>query len=458
MKPTIYYWIGSIANSAQPIILLPISSYMLSEIELSIWLMFSVISSFILVTEGGLTIAIVRAASYYMAGRSSLTYTPISQDHTLGRRNDRRLVELKKESAILYLILGILVLAIVGTFGAFTIANLISASLTPQKNWLAFIFAILSMAVQIQSMRCSALLQGIGRLEVAKKIQAIFSIIRLAFGFFSIKQGYGLLGFTLLQLLACLIEFVFLSVSTTQSYSIFSDFDKSRKNSSSIIREIWAPVWKISIVRFSGFFIFYGSSLVVAQLNNPQLISSFLISQRLILLCTSFSIVPLLVQLPVINTLIAKHNHGTLHKLAINSMAVCLLLYALASILVIFLGPRILEVISNNFMLLDKPLLAFMALIYFLELHHTMHATIYEASNDHPFIFLSLISSTLLLLGYISVYRTWEISGILAIHFLVQAAGNNWIPVKYSINLMGLSFQRYVKNLLHSIKTILKRN
>ena len=104
------------------------------------------------------------------------------------------------------------------------------------------------------------------------------------------------------------------------------------------------------------------------------------------------------------------------------------ILYLTGSIFVICFSEDILNIFGSKTQLIERPVLIFMLIIYFLESNHSIFATMITTKNEVPFAGAAIYSGlSISLLSFIFLKNTnWGVVGVLTSQFIVQLLYNNW--------------------------------
>lgn len=124
----------------------------------------------------------------------------------------------------------------------------------------------------------------------------------------------------------------------------------------------------------------------------------------------------------------------------------------LGFIFVVYGANLILNFIVDDKELLSGYILYLMLITYFLELHHSLSASIYVSTNDIPFVVPSIVSGvSIVILGY-CLMGYYSLLGIVFAQFLVQIVFNNWYPTYKLLKYLEIPFKEYMLTLTKGVK------
>jgi len=212
-----------------------------------------------------------------------------------------------------------------------------------------------------------------------------------------------------------------------------------------MLKQLWPATWRMGVICWGSYLIYYGSTLVVSQIPDPKQMASYLLTFQIVTLLYRFSTSPAMVYQPQIAAAMSNANLTQINYLTVKIIRTSLIMYLIGGLLIYLFAGDALILIKSKSHLLDNNILLLMLVMYLLEMHHSLHAGIYLTTNHVPFMVPALLSGVAIIAaGFVSV-RYFGINGVVWSQLLVQAAFNNWYPVYLSIRLQKISFSKYVK-------------
>ena len=129
------------------------------------------------------------------------------------------------------------------------------------------------------------------------------------------------------------------------------------------------------------------------------------------------------------------------------SQLVFILVYIIGALVIVTLGPWILDVIKSNAELPASYIMILFLLITLLENNHANFATVITASNKVPFVAAALISGGLICVFDFIVLQFTALGmlGIVIVPGIVQLAYNNWYWPRYVLKEYNVSIFKFIR-------------
>lgn len=443
-------WMETFVRMGMGLIILPLALLKLPAQEVSIWLLFWTLMGLALLAASGLPPTLLRAAAYFSAGANYLP-TGFPGDDLPTRcdlPNSDAIHRLIATSGIVYLFITAASALLLGTLGGFSVWNLMSMAGHEHRLWMAFLLLVAWGCAQVQSDRWSALLQGIGAVTVAKRIECSCGLARLGISAAMILADQGLLGITSGGFIASLFGLVLMRRAVgrrVRNSACAAAFDIE------MFRRLWPSLWRLGGMAWAAFFIYNGGALVMAQLSDARLIACYLLSLRLVMLLQQVASAPITAFMPRVVGALARGDRVEIRHLTSRIVGLAVLIYAAGSAVMLTAGNVALQWVRADARLAPAPVLAILCLVYFMEMHHSIHVAVYVGTNRVPFFWPAILSAAAIVsLGALAASR-WGLYGVVFVQACVQAACNNWYPVRLSLQLTGWAFADYLASLPQSM-------
>lgn len=431
-------WIDISVKFGMNVILLPIATIYLPPEELAFFLFFGSLLSMAYLAEGGINRVILRAVAYFKEGASMLpnNFKEINEVKSDGQINYKLLGQLIHTSFVIYLALGIISLIIFFTIGYFASENLISKQTNLVKAYITFLMLSVFAFLYIMQLRWVGLIQGLGHLSHQKRIEVSLGFARMVLVILAIVLGFGILGVAIAMIALVIVAHIvykkvfynYLPINSIYMYQYFSK---------DILKILIPSAWKQSVLSWGSFLIYQGTSLIVAQLDDVNLIASYMLTLQIINMLIQISNAPAYSYYPNISQAIVNRNKNKVKFLLFKSLKISLSIYSLGALIIYFFGNKSLILLGAKALLISGNLLMLMLFMYMLELHHVVHATIYTATNHIPFVFPALLSGAAIIVSGLIVKDNYGLAGIVVVQFFVQLSFNNWYPVWLNYRLIS---------------------
>lgn len=452
-NPIAMTYLSYIVTFGSAVFVLPLVLLKFNAIEISIWFLFATILGLAALADSGFGATLTRATSYFYSGAKKI---PKNIEEFRKKENQENssinisgITALVQTSNILYLAISILATVIVLVVGSFVVYKLISQSQSQNELWLAFYLLTVTVFIRMQSVKWNSFLQGFDKVALQKQIETIFGSIKVLIFLVILFLDMGILQLVASDLLITLAIFITTKIKVNNLFlKLHITNTKQYKYDQDIMSSIFPSAWRFGAIQWGGYFINYGSSLIVSQLPDPKIIASFLVTQRIIFFARQLAQVPVYAKLPTVFQMMSKHQFSALKEFTAKAIRIGLAMLMIILIGIGILGDPLLDLISVKTRLVSTEVFIIMAISILLEYHHAVHSQIYMGSNHIPFLLPALLSGVLILSIGFSVVGIYGLMGIVLTQFFVQLSLNNWYPVYLNLRLLNWRFGDYLKSLL----------
>lgn len=453
-SPTLMTWLSYVVKFGNAVFLLPLIIKSFPQEEIAVWFVFLLIIGLSQLADSGFGPSVIRATSFFYAGAQEM---PKNKEEFKSKKqcfasdiNFEGLKTLLNTANVIYLLLGAISILLLVTVGKFIVSNTINMTNTIDRLNNAFYIIVLQSFVSIQIIKFNSFIQGVDQVATVKKIETITESLNIVFSLIILVLGFGIFELVLVNLFFKCILFFYLKFfvkkwfeSRKNKYSFKYNFNRVFFNS------IWPPTWRQGIMFYGGYLTNNSSALIVSQINNPTLIASFLITQKIIFFIRQISQAPLYSNLPRVFQMMAKKDYVQLKKYCSKGISLGLMIQFFGLFFLLLFGNQILQWFDADSSLAPFPVLLIMSISIMLELHHAFHAQVYMGTNHVPFLWPAIVSGIAILgFSYIAV-DVYGLIGVVFIQFLVQLSLNNWYPVYLNLRLLEWSFLDYFKSLFN---------
>jgi hypothetical protein len=412
-----YFLVG--LSVLQPLIISPLVIVNYTAGEAAFWIYISTLTSITNLTEGGVSQTALRFAAYFNKGALI-----IPRDMGLGDNSFEMLESPNiKGFSRSYDTLGSLnnISVCMGSVLIFAIGMFSSSDLLKDFSINDIVYVLVCVSViAITNGKAAfycANLQGIGRLAELKKLESVYTILRL---------------FLILSLVLMQVDLVIiLSGWSIVNIVYVTLLAKKLKHG---YPHVWSPkIWVLAkgiifrtfFMSLGSFLCLSGTSIIAASLPADEALK-FLFLQRLFLAVLTGSSLLLKLNTHKISELILAGEKTAIISSCKSLVWSCSLVYILCLIALIVafsFGHQELNFDENPW-----TLILFFGLVYFLELQHTMIATIYICSNKNPFLVPALFSGMMIFCFSEFVGQNYGAMGLICCQFVGQLLINNWFP------------------------------
>ncbi|MBO6536644.1 MAG: hypothetical protein JJ966_10500 [Balneolaceae bacterium] len=429
------------------VIITPLILTKLGVDGIAFWYLLMTVHSLSMVLDFGLLPTLSRLISYAFGGSNNLRNAGTSSKSEFDEPNWKLIKEVFDNTRILYLFVTVLFLIVLSGIGLFVISDFINKIESgPYNYWLCYNIFSVSLIINFFSKSYEAVLIGVNKVSLNNRWTILLNIINVLLMFIFLIQGFKLVALTSIILLISVFNLL-------RSYILVkrlnNSYLKSNKKVDGLNREIlevaWSPIWRSAIGILGSTGLLHISSLVYSTMTDAVTLAAYLFSLKMMSAIVQFSKAPFYSKIPIYSMLRARGDLDELGNRTALGVQYSLYTFAILSFVLIGFGNGLLSAIESNTNLLETEILVLMALVFFLERHHGMHAQIYSTTNHIPFYIPIIISGILnIILLVISLPRigVWAFPISLGLSNLVI---NNWWNVKISVKSLETSFLKYAR-------------
>jgi hypothetical protein len=444
-------WASHFVNFGGSIIVLPLLLKKFTDVEISFWFLINTMLGLAMLADSGLGPTVIRAVSYFKAGMKELPnnlkeFKASKVENT--EPNYEKLSVLLRTTGRVYHYISFLAVFLLSTVGLLFLWNVLSLSGFRIDLFIAYGMIIINSFIMLQTVKWASFMTGLDYVARLSRVKTLLGVFRIMGYIVVLLLGFGIMH---------LVSFIFVNSIILYFYerrfirrwfaerrieiTKFRAFDKV------MFKSIWAPTWKLGGILWGGYFINYGSSIIIAQINNPALMASFLFTQRLFFIIRRVAEAPFFAHIQNVYTYLAQKDYAGLKKRFSFNIFLSLSLAIVAMVFVNLLGNHVLEFLDIDTRFVAASIFFLMALMYVFEMHAGIHASIYLSTNQVPFLIPSLISGGLIMIGGFLVVPTYGLLGVVLVQILVQLSFNYWYSTMLSLKLLKWPFIQYIKDL-----------
>ncbi|MGL5964432.1 MAG: O-unit flippase-like protein, partial [Fusobacteriaceae bacterium] len=268
----------------------------------------------------------------------------------------------------------------------------------------------------------------------------------LILAYILIQLNYGLLGIAIANLISSFVNRIssYLYFYDKNIKKILKNIVTTRDEEKKILKIIFKNSSKLGVVSIGAFLINKSSVLIMSKYVNLKTIAEYGITLQIISLLVTVSSVLFNTYLPLINYLRIQKKEKEIKDIFSKALCINYVFYIVGSVFLIFFGNRILSLLKSNTLILDFKYLVLLLIMYFLEMNHSMAATIITTKNTVPFLKPALFSGVaIVILMLLSLeFTKLNLYGVILSQGLVQLVYNNWKwPVEVSKDLSSNYFK-----------------
>ncbi|MFD2936749.1 hypothetical protein [Spirosoma flavum] len=403
-------WASLATRSMNLIILIPFILRQFSPAEISLWYLFSTIISLNLMIDLGLGVTFSRIVSYAMGGSHRMNeVTKTVEQSTLTVSNQSYLLRVVGTQQILFGWLSGVVFILLATCGTVFLYKPIHFLTNPNQGWIAWIIVIIATTISFRGNAYTTYLQGINRITEFRRYEALFSLASILTSILMLYFNAGLIGLVAVNQLWNILsvlrnrwlcfrfnEGVFISGRQFQ-------FDKE------ILKEIWPAAWRSGIGVLMSYGLIQSSSLIYAQSNQVEQVSTYLFAMRVMQIIITFAQAPFYSKLPLMARLYAQNERQEIVKVAQKGMQLSHWTFVAGFAAVALFAEPIMQLIGSQIPFIDLRLWAIMGVAFFVERYGAMHLQLYSITNHIVWHIANGVTGAIYIVLAFALYSTLSV-------------------------------------------------
>jgi O-antigen/teichoic acid export membrane protein len=443
-SPTLMTWGSFLTRSLSLVVVLPLILTRLTTEEIALWYLFMTIISFQLLFDIGFSPTFSRVIAYAKGG-TKVDDLKSPRNKNNGQVNWKTIELICATMRNIYSRIGLLWTGLLLVFGTLALIKPISLVSDTYSAWAAWGVIIVVSTVSIRGNIYSSYLQGINKIALLRRWEAITSLSAIATSFLVLILGGGLLGLVIAHQGWRVLNILRNRwLSNIVEEGRFKNFAKGEKNEK-VMDAVWPSAWRSGVAHLMGYGLVQASGILYAQIGTAASIASYLLALRLIRTISRFSQAPFYSKFPVFNRLYAENKKDKLLFLAKRGMRFSYWCYIAGFIGLGIAGDPILRLIGSNADFPSNLLWSLIGLAFFVERYGAMHLQLYSVTNHivwhiaNGITGLIYIIVSLMFIKFIDMYA-------FPLGFLIGNIGfYSWYSAKKSYNKFKLDFMNFEK-------------
>ncbi|MDA7641988.1 hypothetical protein N8720_04105 [Candidatus Marinimicrobia bacterium] len=436
------------------IAVLPLIIFKFDSYEVSLWLYLTTLLSFISLASFGFGQSTVRSINYFLSG-----YNVIPQSINQFNIKSEKLkhsIKINKDgigdilflTARVYNFLSIFAIFLISTLGTIVSWNIMSLGNHLFENWVSFGLVGIIAVLRIRFSRSVSIIEGFNFVAKIRSLESLFGLSKIILFTVLILLDFRIVHLLLVELFLQFFINLY-SNRIIKSILLKDGIILSKIFNLEMFNQIWPSTWRYGLMLFGSHFINNGTVLVVAQLSDTLIISSYLLTVRILTIIRALSISQFNANYPSLIKLVVSKNFFIVKKTITPIIQNAMLALTICLVAIFFIGNDVLNFLSKDINIIDNYLFIIMSLGLLLEAHHGFHANIYLSTNHVPFLWPGLLSGIFIILVSLILIEPLGILGVVLSQFFIQLAFNNWFPVYLNIRLLKWNFSDYTLNILN---------
>lgn len=443
-------WASYFVNFGSNLIVLPLLLTVYDDVEISFWFLVSTLLGFAMMADTGFGSALQRAVAYFNAGAKTLPKNRQEYDNIEEIRdkepNYKQLGNLLATSKRIYNLLSLIAVTFMATGGTAIVWNIIEKSGNRIDLWIGFGLLIPITFVLMSSIKWSSYMKGLNFIAIEGRISTFNGVLKVIVFSTLLLAGAKPVFLISFMLIADIIRFFYIRNYIVKWFktNVNNKLREKPKFSKNIFSSIWASSWKIGGIFWGNYFVEQGDNIIIAQVPEPKIIASYLITKRILEIFKRVSLSTFYAKIPVIFKLTAQKKLNEIKKFASGYMFLGLFILTLSYLFIIFFGNTVLELLNIDKRIIPFDILILICLTLIFDVHSNYHAGIYTSTNHIPFLIPSIASGVIIFVIGMNIVGIYGIFGVVLTRFLVQLSFNNWYAASLSLKLLNWRLKDYI--------------
>lgn len=444
----VWSYLAQFFNIASGFVTLPLILSMLTTEEIAMNYLMMTVGTLVALIDFGFNPQFGRNITYVFSGAQRLTKEGLEGVQT-GNVNYHLLKVLIAVAKTTYRLMSLIVLVIMLTLGTWYIYIVTDGFSNVDNSFIIWILYSISTFFNIYFYYYSSLLTGSGQIKESKQALLASRIGYIILAYAMLLMGLGLMGVVLANLISpflgrALSHYFFY---TRDLSDILARESITKDEKKELFDVIWYNAKKLGI-NFIGAYAITKFTMFIAGLYlSMDDIASYGLMTQIVSILTGVANVFFSTFIPSINNYKVMGENDNLIRNFARSQLVFVLVYIIGAIVVVTLGPWILDIIKSNAELPSSSILILYLLITLLENNHSNFATVITAGNKVPFVAAALISGGLICVFDFLVLQFTALGmlGIVIVPGIIQLSYNNWYWPRYVLKEYSVSIFKFIR-------------
>jgi hypothetical protein len=342
---------------------------------------------------------------------------------------------------LVYLVLAGVSLALLASLGTLALRAPISEVKTGAADcWVAWGVICVGTTVVFFGRKYAAQLRGMNYIALVNRWDTLFGLLGVLVSASVLLTGKGIVALAaatqLFAVLGVIRGRLLLHHVEEQRFRAFRYFSFDRE----LFQAAWAPAWRTGIGILGSSGVVQATGIIYAQFVQASALVPYLLALKIMTAIAEVSKAPFYSKIPVFSRLRAEGNVSGLGRRAGSAMEISLFLFGVGVLIAGVLTTPLLATIGADATFVGRDVWVLMAIVWYLERHHGMHAQVYSTTNHIPFYVPILISGVInlaLATLLVSSLGIWAFPIALGVS---NAMINNWWNVKLSLESIDMRF------------------
>ncbi len=310
------------------------------------------------------------------------------------------------------------------------------------------LFAIGSAANLLASL-AFATLAGLGVVGINRLARALAQVLGLALMALTLQAGWGVVGVALVW---CAQNFVLLAVGRVVLARTRPDVARSRAPvDGAVVRAFVGPSLRWAGMNLGATLILASGPMMLSWGRGPEAVPPYMVMMQLVGALYTIALLPASATEPfVARAHGGGDRRGVVSLLERNARHITSVLLVGATLLAVF-GREIITLWVGAQYFAGPLVLALFLVLYVLEAHHVVHASVIMATGRVVFLPWALIAGAINVTLGLYLVKPFGALGVIAATVAAQLLTNNWFAPWYTLSRLHVSWREYATAILPAV-------
>ena len=435
-------WSSYLSRSLSLLLVFPLILTRFDTADIALWYLFTTIIALQALADAGFSPTFERVLAYALGGAAPDQLKALRQpvEQADGEPNWQMVAQICATMRVVYTRLTLVAVAALGTLGTWAVVRPIAQSPDAEAAWMAWGVILLGSTVMLRGNTFSAYLQGMNRIALLRRWEALTGLGAILTSFTVLLLGGGLL-----DLIIAHQSWMVLNVLRNRwlcraiDGGRFKTFTSKAVNPT-VFAAVWPSAWRSGL----GIAMTYGliqlSGVIYAQLGSTEQVAMYLLSLQLMTMTSRFSQAPFYSKLPMLARLRALGDTDGQIRLARRGMALSHWTFVLGFVGLGLFATPLLGLIGSNAAFADPLLWALLGLGMLVERYGAMHIQLYSTTNHIIWHVVTGVSGTIYLLVSLVLYQSIGVYAFPVGSLAGYVGFYSWYAAKHSYQTFHLRF------------------
>jgi O-antigen/teichoic acid export membrane protein len=422
--------LSTILKVGAGVLTLPLALRLIPQDEMGLYYTFWGMAGLVMVFDFGFAQAITRNAAYVQGGARRLLPIGPPEPGATPAETAQLLITLHAAGRLWYACSGTALAALLLVPGTWLVESHVQSHAIPGVQASSWILFALAVAANFYCSYLNAFVMGLGKVREASLAVLGAQVVGMLVLVGTLLAGGRLWAFALSQTAVALTLYAINHRTLTLHLPPRGSVpDPQFSTRSDMFKTLWPMVWRYGAVIAGAYLIQKTNILICGKKLGLEATASYGLTLSLFGIIVQICLIPMQIANPRISALRVSGDIEGIRQLFFKRVYLSLGLGLLGTLALTFLGPWMLTLVGSKTSLLPTACLLVLGLIWLLECHHGMYASLVLSENRNPFILPALLSGVAVVIISWMTVDQFGIWALILSQGLVQLCWNNWWTV-----------------------------